>query len=64
MEYRPGPMYTSFDIRMARVTLILTTTKGLLGIPKIGGNYSAYKTSVHSPNLDDLIGNLDDLRVS
>ena len=26
-EYRPGPMYTSFDIRMARVALILTTTK-------------------------------------
>ena len=27
-EYRPGPMYTSLDTRMARVILILTTTKG------------------------------------
>ena len=27
-EYIPGSMYTSFDIRMTRVTLILTTTKG------------------------------------
>ena len=29
-EYRPGPMDTSFDIRMARVTLILNITKGSL----------------------------------
>ena len=29
-EYRPGPTDTSFDIRMARVTLILNITKGSL----------------------------------
>ena len=26
-EYRPGSMYTSFDIRMAGATLVLTVTE-------------------------------------
>ena len=50
-EYRPGPMYTSFDIRMA----INYRRSEVLGVPRssrflIHGNQSAYKTSVHPPN--------------
>ena len=28
LEYRPGPMYTSFDKRKAEITLVLTITIG------------------------------------
>ena len=65
-EYRPGPTDTSFDIRMARVTLILNITKGSFQEFRkavgflIHGNESAYKTSVsletYQSNLDELSG--------